>query len=107
MHTHLAACRVPTYSVRVNHAHLSPQHLLEQLQAAGVEVQRSLFLPQDYLRLSSGLQTLLAEVGGWPKIYGEVGCRQGLQVWTEVCALAGCFCTTIPAPAFFEIETGD
>ena len=52
------------YTVRVNALRgTTVEDLLARLQQEGVEACASSLLPDDYLEIKSGLQTLLAKVG--------------------------------------------
>ncbi len=55
----------PVYTVRVNRLRpgATAAALLEQLTAAGVTAEPSALLPDDFIRIRSGLQKLLAQVG--------------------------------------------
>lgn len=69
-------CRPPVYTVRVNQLKgATASELLEQLSEAGVEAEPSPYLPEDFIRIKSGLQLLLAQVRVCPApvfyIWGE------------------------------------
>lgn len=60
---HLITCRPPVYTVRVNTLRgTTVPALLASLQAEGVEACASSLLPDDFIEIRSGLQTLLAKV---------------------------------------------
>lgn len=53
----------PAYGVRVNPGRgMSVEQLLAELHGAGVEAERSPFLPHEFVRVHSGMQALLAQV---------------------------------------------
>lgn len=68
----------PAYGVRVNPGRgMSVEQLLAELAEAGVEAERSPFLPHEFVRVHSGMQALLAQVRAGPRRSGLCGGSSG------------------------------